>query len=141
MASQRNNSEPRTVRPFRWLWCALAGISFALAVLGMFLPLLPTTPFLLLAAWAAARGSPRFARWLHDHPRFGPMITAWQCERAIPRSAKGAALALLSLSWGILFLIGAKPVVLGILGVFFIALGAFIGSRPTPSAPPSTRPR
>jgi hypothetical protein len=75
----------------RHLWNALGGASLVLGVAGIPLPLLPTTPFLLLSAFAFARGSPRLHAWLVHHPRFGPTIEAWERERAISRSTKWKA--------------------------------------------------
>lgn len=57
----------------------------------MVLPLLPTVPFVLLAAFCFSRSSPRLHRWLMDHPQFGPMIQDWQKHRAISRRAKWLA--------------------------------------------------
>ena len=70
-------------------------VSVALGVLGIFLPLLPTTPFLLLAAACFARSSPRFYGWLISHPRLGPWIRDYLDGRGIPRKAKCWAIALL----------------------------------------------
>ncbi|MGI9419752.1 MAG: YbaN family protein [Geminicoccaceae bacterium] len=74
---------------FFWLLSGLASLS--LGFVGIFLPLLPTTPFLLLAAFCFARSSDRLHRWLLTHQTFGPMIENWQRHRAIARSAKIAA--------------------------------------------------
>ena len=73
------------------LWRSVALACLALGVLGAFLPVLPTTPFLLVAAWAAGKGWPQFEAWLLAHPRFGPPIRRWRDHRAVPRSAKWAA--------------------------------------------------
>lgn len=70
----------------------------ALALLGVFLPLLPTVPFLLLAAACFARSSRRLHQWLLRHRRFGPVIQHWQDHRAMPRRAKRMALATLVVS-------------------------------------------
>jgi uncharacterized membrane protein YbaN (DUF454 family) len=79
------------------LWRSVALACLALGVLGAFLPVLPTTPFLLVAAWAAGRGWPQFEAWLLAHPRFGPPIRRWRDHRAVPRSAKwGASLTMLA---------------------------------------------
>lgn len=79
------------------LWRSLALGCLVLGVIGAFLPLLPTTPFLLVAAWAAGKGWPQFEAWLLAHPRYGPPIRRWRDHRAVPRSAKlGASLTMLA---------------------------------------------
>lgn len=78
-------------------WCAGA-IALALGVAGIFLPLLPTTPFILLAAACWARASPRFHRRLLAHPRFGPLIENWERHHSLPRRVKVTAIALLTAS-------------------------------------------
>lgn len=75
-------------------WCCVG-----LGTLGIFLPLLPTTVFLLIAAWAFARSDERCHRWLLSHPHFGPMIECWQRHRAMPRRAKIAAFIALAASY------------------------------------------
>lgn len=84
--------------PVRWALVALAIVSLALAVLGLFLPLVPTVPFVLLAAWAAARGSPRLAGWMERHRWMGPHIVSWRNGGVVRRSAKWTASALMGLS-------------------------------------------
>ena len=80
------------------IYVTLAAISFALGVIGLFLPVMPTTCFMLAAVWLASRGSPRFAGWIRNHPRFGPPIQSWERERAIPKHAKIMAVIMLSVS-------------------------------------------
>jgi uncharacterized membrane protein YbaN (DUF454 family) len=82
----------------RWALVALALLSLGLAVVGIFLPVVPTVPFVLLAAWAAARSSPKLNAWLEQHPRMGPMILEWRRGGVVPRSAKWTASALMGLS-------------------------------------------
>ncbi|RMH92902.1 DUF454 domain-containing protein [Lysobacter pythonis] len=79
-------------------WWLLAYASLALGFLGIFLPGLPTVPFVLLSAFAAARGSARLHRWLLGHPRFGPMIHDWQSEGAVSRRAKRLATLMMTCS-------------------------------------------
>ena len=72
---------------FRWAWWLLAYASLGVGIAGIFLPGLPTTVFILIAAWAAARGSERLEQRLLADPRFGPVIRAWRAHRAVPRRA------------------------------------------------------
>ncbi len=87
--------DPPRPRP-RWqraLWLAAGGCSLLTGIVGIFLPLLPTTPFVLLAAFCFSRGSARWEAWLLQHPRFGPMVRDWRERRAIPLRAKQLAWA------------------------------------------------
>lgn len=83
-------------RWMRLLLIAAGSVCVALAMLGLFLPLLPTTPFLLLAAACYARGSQRFFDWLIANPTFGPLINEWRTYRSIPHRTKLSAIALMS---------------------------------------------
>ncbi|MEJ6003577.1 YbaN family protein [Paucibacter soli] len=81
----------------RLLW-VLAGVaSLALGIVGIFVPLLPTTPFVLLAAFCFARGSTRCEAWLLNHARFGPMVRNWRDHHAIPLRAKQLAWSMMTL--------------------------------------------
>jgi uncharacterized membrane protein YbaN (DUF454 family) len=82
----------------RPLLFSLGWLSVVLGVLGIFLPLLPTTPFLLLAAWCFARSSARFHGWLINHPRLGPLINGYLDGKGIPLKAKRYAISMLWVS-------------------------------------------
>ena len=84
----------------RVLLLAVGHLSVALAVLGVFLPLLPTTPFLLVAAACYMRASARFYNWLLNNRVFGPMIIDWRRYRAIRLRHKVIAVALIVLTIG-----------------------------------------
>lgn len=84
----------------RPLWLALGWASLALAVIGAILPVMPSTCFVLLAAWAFGRSSPRLAAWLRGLPLFGRVIADWERERAMPTLAKVWAIFLITLSFG-----------------------------------------
>ena len=74
--------------PARWLLLTLAALCVLLGVVGLFLPVMPTVPFLVVAAWCASRSSPRFHRWLLTHPRFGHLLRDWYEAGLVPRRAK-----------------------------------------------------
>ncbi|GAA4338193.1 YbaN family protein [Variovorax defluvii] len=73
------------------LWRLLAIVFLALALLGVVLPLLPTVPFVLLAAWCASRGWPALDAWLLGHPVYGPSIRDWRRGGVVSRRAKWMA--------------------------------------------------
>lgn len=75
----------------RWAWLAAAYLFLALGLIGVAVPGMPTTVFVLLAAWAAARGSPRLRRWLLAHRVFGPAIVDWETHRTVSRRGKTMA--------------------------------------------------
>jgi uncharacterized membrane protein YbaN (DUF454 family) len=82
----------------RLVFLVLGLLSLAIGFVGVFLPLLPTVPFVILAAFCFARGSARLERWLLDHRTFGPHIRAWRRDRAISRAGKRAAFAAFAVS-------------------------------------------
>jgi uncharacterized membrane protein YbaN (DUF454 family) len=88
-----------TRRPLwvRGLWLCAGVVALLLGIAGIFLPLLPTTPFVLLAAACFSRGSVRCERWLLQHPRFGPMVRDWRRHRAVPLRAKQLALVMMTI--------------------------------------------
>lgn len=82
----------------RWLWLVCGGVCLATGFVGIALPLLPTTPFILLAAFCFSRGSERYEHWLLTHPRFGPMVRDWRAHRAVPLRAKQFAIVTMAIS-------------------------------------------
>lgn len=94
---------PRAAR-LRWFWWLVAYVSLALGAIGVVVPGLPTVPFVLLSAYAAARGSQRLHRRLLAHRLFGPMIADWQHSGAVSRRAKWLASLSMAACAGVLFL-------------------------------------
>lgn len=83
-------------RPWRLLWLLAGFLSLGLGLVGIVTPVLPTVPFVLLAAWCFSRGSTRWEAWLLAHPRLGPMVRDWRARRAIPRRAKWLSLLMMA---------------------------------------------
>ena len=123
----------------RYLWIGAGGLALVLGVIGIALPLLPTTPFLLLAAFCFARSSPALERWLVEHPRLGPPIRDWRRERAISPRAKMAALVAMAAAFALSVAMGLSTVVRGIQAATLVAVASFILSRPSPAGPPVRR--
>jgi len=121
----------------RFMWMGFGSLFAGIGTVGIVVPLLPTTPLYLLAVWAYFKASPRHARRMLRHPRYGPILRAWIRHKAIPRPAKALATGLVALSWITLWLGGVRFDVLAGLTLFFAGLLAFIWSRPVPRREPS----
>lgn len=102
----------------------------ALGLLGVVLPVLPTTPFLLVAAFAFGKGSPRARAWLIDHAHFGPSIREWEERGAISRRAKTLAVTMMAMVFAASLVLGAPWAVLMAQILFMGAGAAFILTRP-----------
>lgn len=115
----------------RYLWLALGFTATGFGILGAALPLLPTTPFLLLAAYAFARSSPRFHGWLVNHPRFGPLILNWQRHGSIDPASKRLAILVMAATLIASWLLGFPGRVLVVQVLALGASAAFVLTRPS----------
>ncbi|WP_106609581.1 YbaN family protein [Shimia abyssi] len=114
----------------RFLWASFGVFCVGLAVIGIVLPLLPTVPFLLLAAFCFARSSERLHYWLLSHKTFGPLIRDWQDSGAIRPAAKRAATISIIFVFGLSTALGLKATVLIIQAVVLSLVMLFIWTRP-----------
>ena len=129
--SECHCSPCETRRHGAWPLSLLGSGAVCLALAGVVLPLLPTTPFLLVAGWAFARSSPRLDAWLRAHPHLGPPLADWENRRAIPRKAKAIAGVSLPASWLLLWSGGAPVAISVAAGAVMLAAGVWILTRPS----------
>lgn len=129
------NQPPALRAPPRALWLALGWLFTGLGFAGTVVPLLPTTPFLLLAASAFSRSSPRLYAWLLGNRTFGPFIRDWRAGLGIPLRAKVSAVTLLTLSLGssIVLFVSALWAQL-LLGAIGVSVSGYLLTRPTKRA-------
>jgi uncharacterized membrane protein YbaN (DUF454 family) len=114
----------------RALWLTVGCVAVALGAIGVVLPLLPTTPFLIVAAWCFARSSRRLHRWLLANRHFGPLIRNWQENGAIDRRSKTLAVGTMAVSPAFSWGIGVPDWAIGAQVVVLVACAAYILSRP-----------
>lgn len=117
----------------RYAWACLGWVMVALGFIGAFLPVMPTTIFLILAAGCFARSSPSLEAWLLYHPRFGTPLRQWREQGAISRKGKGYAAAGMAAGY-VLFLWGARPgwpLACGV-AAGMAACAAWVLTRPAP---------
>lgn len=114
----------------RFLWVIFGFAALGLGLVGIALPLLPTVPFLLLAAFFFARSSERLHNWLITHPRLGPPIEDWNMHGAIRRPAKILASASILAAFVISILAGVRPIILAVQAITLCAVALFIWTRP-----------
>lgn len=123
----------RHARPVRAAFLVLGTVFLGLGALGLVLPVLPTTPFVLLAAACYLRASERLHRWLVTSRTFGPTIVAWQEHGAIPPRAKKIAVALITLTFGFSILFVVEPALVRAgLATLGVVLSVWLLRRPSP---------
>ena len=106
----------------------VAGIVLtALAAIGIVVPLLPTTPLLLLAAWCFANSSEKCHRWLTEHKLFGPIISNWQENQCIPLKAKRLAVSMILIFGTFAVVVAIENIYVRVIGGLFCTIGlAFV---------------
>ncbi len=124
----------------RWIWLSVTYCSLGLAAAGAVLPIVPTTPFLLVALWAGTRASPRLRFRLYRHPRYGPILRNWHRHGVVPASAKLLACSLMLASAIMLWFSQVPTALFVFMCVFFTAVATFILSRPSRVADPLEQP-
>lgn len=118
----------------RRLWTALGLLALGIGGLGIVLPLLPTTPFVILAAFALSKGSPRLAETLHRHRVFGPIIAEWRANGAIAPRSKVFALGIMGGAFILSVALSFGTAILVVQALAMAGAAAFILSRPNGAA-------
>jgi len=128
-----DSPEPFATRPgMRHLLIAFGWLCVALGMIGVVVPGLPTTIFLIMALWAFSKSSRRFHDWLYNHSRFGPPLRRWTAHRVIPPRAKMLAVAMMATSWALIAFAIADNWMLPIaVGAVMLGVAAYIVTRPS----------
>lgn len=114
-------------------WRMLVIIFLVLAIIGAILPGVPTTVFLILAAWAASKGWPQVDAWLLKHPKYGPILRNWREHGTVPRKAKYWASGMMLLS-GIIMLFTKAPLLVKLFtDVTMLIVAIWLWQRPEPT--------
>lgn len=117
------------VEKSKWLYFTAGFLLVGLATLGIFLPLLPTTPLLLLAAWCFANSSEKYHRWLMEHRVFGPIIKNYRENRCIPLKAKILSVTMIILFGGYAVGFRIENIYIRVIGAAFCLTGLFFVLR------------
>ena len=115
----------------RIVWLVLGLLCIGLGLVGVVLPLLPTVPFMLLAAFCFARSSERLHHWLLTHPQFGPAITDWRERGAVSLRAKKLATVSITAVFALSLVLGLRPVILLIQASVLSCVLIFLWTRPS----------
>ena len=116
----------------RLMLLVLGWLSLTLGVVGAFLPVAPTVPFLLVAVWAFAKSSPRLSARILRNPTFGPQIRAWRRDGAIGRKAKVWAVLTMACGVGWALWLGLDARIIAVQALTCTLIGAWLVTRPEP---------
>lgn len=115
-------------------WRSLVVIFITLGIIGAILPGMPTTVFLILAAWAASKGWPQMDAWLLNHPKYGATLRNWREYGTVPRKAKWIASIMMLIS-GVLMLFTNAPILVKVFtDVTMLIVASWLWSRPEPNS-------
>ncbi len=117
--------------PMVLLYRLLGMVALVLAIIGVLLPGLPATPFLLLAVWAFGRGAPAWAERIRRHPQLGPYLRNWSDRRVVPPRAKLAAVASMVASITLLWWTGAGPLLVAWVVLICSLVSGYLLTRPS----------
>lgn len=112
----------------RHAWRGAGLVSVGLGLIGIALPIMPTVPFLLLAAFCFARSNPEWEQRLLDHPQYGPSLRTWRERRAISRQAKVGAIGAMSVGAAVTWFTLGAPWIYFSLGILAVC-GTWIWTR------------
>ena len=135
-ARRRIAAHPMAPPHVRLAYLVIAYVATALGVAGVFLPLMPGVPFLLIAIWAAPKGSPRVHDWIYAQPKLARMLDEWYAERVVPLYAKCIATAMMAASLGWLLWRDAHWALPASLGLLFASIATYLWTRPSVSRHP-----
>lgn len=112
------------------LWAGLGFLCLALGIIGAFLPVLPTTVFLIVATWAFAEACPAWKEWIWNHPRFGASVRLWFEHGVIPLRTKRIALSTIVFSYALTAWLTSNLTAVLVVGAILLAVCLFIVTRP-----------
>ena len=113
------------------MYFTIGWLATGLGVIGAFLPVMPTTPFLIVAVWAFSRSSPRLKNWLYHHPQYGTTIRNWFEHGAVGMRVKIFAIITMSMSIPIVYVLTNSLLIVSVQTGVLVLVGAFLMSRPS----------
>jgi len=131
MTTNNTKSAQEKIIIIRYLYILGAGSFLLIGTIGVVVPMLPTTPFVLLSVWLASKGSPTFENWIRNHPRYGLVIKNWKEEGSIPLKAKIVSFFLILTSALTIYIFINNIYVIALSYTILIFVIYFIMTRPT----------
>lgn len=124
--------EPVNSRFVRIFLIALGVISLSLGVIGIFLPLLPTTPFLILSSWCFLKSSEKLYRWLYNQPKVGKVLRSWDNNHSISKFNKVLSITMIIVSYYQIWFLPVPQTLKFAVGLLLIAVSIYIATRNEP---------